>query len=79
MPKGPKGEKRPADVIGNAVKVMRKATGEETDAVPEKSCHGWSAVSQYCGSPLRAKVAVLQFSFGLGRELINLRIFLLDH
>lgn len=25
MPKGPKGEKRPADVIGNAVKVMRIA------------------------------------------------------
>ena len=23
MPKGPKGQKRPADVIGNAVKVMR--------------------------------------------------------
>lgn len=31
MPKGPKGEKRPADVIGNAVKVMRIATGEEID------------------------------------------------
>jgi hypothetical protein len=29
MPKGPKGQKRPADVIGNAVKVMRIATGEE--------------------------------------------------
>jgi hypothetical protein len=31
MPKGPKGQKRPADVIGNAVKVMRIATGEEED------------------------------------------------
>jgi hypothetical protein len=31
MPKGPKGQKRPADVIGNAVKVMRIATGEETE------------------------------------------------
>lgn len=29
MPRGPRGEKRPADVIGNAVKVMRIATGEE--------------------------------------------------
>jgi hypothetical protein len=29
MPTGPKGEKRPADVIGNAVRVMRIATGEE--------------------------------------------------
>lgn len=27
----PRGEKRPADVIGNAVKVMRIATGEETE------------------------------------------------
>lgn len=31
MPRGPQGEKRPADVIGNAVKVMRIAIGEETD------------------------------------------------
>jgi hypothetical protein len=28
MPTGPKGEKRPADAIGNAVHVMRIATGE---------------------------------------------------
>jgi hypothetical protein len=28
MPRGPKGEKRPADVIGNAIHVMRIATGE---------------------------------------------------
>jgi hypothetical protein len=31
MPKGPRREKRPADVIGAAVKVMRIATGEEPD------------------------------------------------
>jgi hypothetical protein len=35
MPRGPKGERRPADVIGNAVKVMRIATGEETDTVAD--------------------------------------------
>jgi hypothetical protein len=34
MPKGPKGQRRPADVIGNAVKVMRIATGEETENLP---------------------------------------------
>lgn len=28
MPKGPQGQKRPADVIGAAVKVMKIATGE---------------------------------------------------
>lgn len=31
MPKGPKGEKRPADVIGAAVMVARIATGEIED------------------------------------------------
>jgi hypothetical protein len=33
MPKGPEGEKRPADVIGNAVHVMRIATGEVEEDV----------------------------------------------
>ncbi len=33
MPKGPKGEKRPADVIGNAIKVAQIATGEAEDEV----------------------------------------------
>ena len=31
MPKGPQGQKRAADVISNAVRVMRIATGEEED------------------------------------------------
>jgi hypothetical protein len=35
MPKDPKGRKRPADVIGNAVKVMRIATGEDEDTVAD--------------------------------------------
>jgi len=35
MPKGPKGEKRPADAISNAVKVMRIATGEEEDTIED--------------------------------------------
>ncbi len=34
MPRGPKGEKRPADVIGNAVHVMRIATGEIEESTP---------------------------------------------
>ncbi len=36
MPKGPKGQKRPADVFSNAIKVARLATGEEDEAVPKK-------------------------------------------
>lgn len=35
MPRGPQGQKRPADVIGNAVKVMRIATGEETEELDQ--------------------------------------------
>lgn len=35
MPKGPKGEKRKADVIGNAVLVMRIATGQVDDSKPD--------------------------------------------
>lgn len=31
MPKGPQGQKRPADVIGNAVLVAKIATGEAID------------------------------------------------
>lgn len=31
MPQGPEGEKRPGDVIGNAVHIMRIATGEIED------------------------------------------------
>lgn len=33
MPRGPKGERRPADVIGAAVMVGRIATGEAEEAV----------------------------------------------
>jgi hypothetical protein len=35
MPTGPKGEKRPADVIGNAVRIMQIATGEVEDTAPD--------------------------------------------
>jgi hypothetical protein len=31
MPKGPKGQKRPADVIGNAVRVMEIATEQREE------------------------------------------------
>lgn len=35
MPKGPKGEKRPADVIGAAIKVAKIATGEIKEDIDE--------------------------------------------
>ena len=40
MPRGPKGERRPRDVIGNAVHVMRIATGQISDDVPRPEDEG---------------------------------------
>lgn len=57
MPRGPKGEKRPADVIGNAVHVMRVATREIEDA-PGKA-------------PKRAKGGRSRESVGLTKEPRN--------
>jgi hypothetical protein len=37
MPKGPRGEVRPADIIGCAVAVARIATGEEQESLPHVS------------------------------------------
>jgi hypothetical protein len=37
MPKGPQGQKRPADVIGAAVMVARIATGEVEDKITQKA------------------------------------------
>jgi hypothetical protein len=41
MPRGPKGERRPPDVIGNAVHVMKILTGEiELRHSPRTRCDG---------------------------------------
>jgi hypothetical protein len=35
VPEGPRGKKRSADVIGNAVYVMKIATGESEEQIPD--------------------------------------------
>jgi hypothetical protein len=40
MPKGPRGERRPADFVGAAVRVMRIATGEEQERVARPEDEG---------------------------------------
>ena len=40
MPRGPNGEKRPADTIANAVHVMRIATGQIDDELPSATRNG---------------------------------------
>ena len=54
MPKGPQGQKRPADVIGNAVHVMRIATGE-IDEVPQSEAVEGKRKGGVKGGAARAK------------------------
>lgn len=55
MPKGPKGERRPADVIGNAVKVMRIAVGEDTDTASDDGKNKAAQELGRLGGAARAK------------------------
>jgi hypothetical protein len=52
MPRGPRGEKRPADVIGAAVMVGRIATGEVVESPKPKSGRSRSG---HAGAKARAK------------------------
>jgi hypothetical protein len=45
VPRSPKGEKRPADVLGNAIHVMRLATGEIEEGAPPDDGKDPAAVS----------------------------------
>jgi hypothetical protein len=45
MPKGPKGQRRPADVIGNAILVAKLATGEANENTPNDDGKDAAAVS----------------------------------
>lgn len=56
MPKGPKGQKRPADVISNAVTVMKIATGEIVEDMNGPSTKNVAAVALgRMGGKARAK------------------------
>ena len=55
MPRGPKGERRPADVIGTAVKVMRIAVGEETEILTEDGKNKAAQALGKLGGVARAK------------------------
>jgi hypothetical protein len=55
MPRGPKGERRPADVIGNAVHVMRIATGELEDMTTADGKNAAAVALGRMGGKARAK------------------------
>jgi hypothetical protein len=64
MPRGPRGEKRPADVIGAAAKIMRITTGEEEEeleraksAAAELGARGGKARAAKMTPQRRAEIA----------------------
>lgn len=74
MPTGPKGERRPADVIGAAVKVMRIATGEEEDAPPPDSGKDPAAAAMgRKGGRARAEVMTSERRVEIARDAANRR------
>ncbi len=54
MPKGPQGQKRPADVVGCAVHVMKIATGEIEETLEEPKRQPGRAKSGKAGAKARA-------------------------
>ena len=55
MPRGPKGEKRPADVVGNAVHVMRITTGQIEDITTEDGKNAAAVALGRMGGKARAE------------------------
>lgn len=68
MPKGPRGEKRPADVTGGAVKVMRIATGEEPDDREETPAPSPAQQLGKLGGAARAKALTPQRRSEIARK-----------
>jgi hypothetical protein len=55
MPRGPKGEKRPADVIGAAVMIGKIATGEIEDWTTDEGKNAAAVALGRMGGKARAK------------------------
>jgi hypothetical protein len=73
MPKGPRGEKRPADVIGNAVKVMRIATGEEAEELKADRAKSAAAELGSLGGKARAASMTAQRRSEIARRAAKSR------
>ena len=65
MPKGPRGEKRPADVVGTAIMVAKIATGEIEEKLPQRSA---AAELGSRGGKARAKALTAKQRVEIGRK-----------
>lgn len=73
MSKGPKGQKRPADVIGNAVHVMRIATGEIRETLTEDSKDKAAVELGRKGGKARAKKISRKRRIAIARQAATAR------
>jgi hypothetical protein len=67
MPRGPRGEKRPADAIGNAVMIAKIATGEIEDITTEDGKNDAAVAHGRQGAGRRHDVKAAQGDRGEGR------------
>jgi hypothetical protein len=66
MPRGPQGQRRPADVIGAAVRVMKIATGEEAEDAPSPATA--AATLGKLGGAARAKALTPERKVEIARK-----------
>jgi hypothetical protein len=62
MPKGPKREKCPADVIGAAIKVAKIATGEIEEDTPEEEGKEYARKGGLKGSAANASAVIYEYA-----------------
>ena len=68
MPKGPEGQKRPADTMANAVMVARIAVGLDEEKLPGKQREGGLA-----GGPARAEALTEEERTEIARKAAEVR------
>jgi len=73
MPKGPKGEKRPADVIGAAVMIGKIATGEIEDEAPDSGKNKAAQELGRKGGAARAKSLTKEKRAEIARNAAKVR------
>ena len=73
MPKGPKGQKRPADVVSNAVRVMQIATGEAEEEFDEDGKDKAAVALGKKGGAARAKTLTKERRSEIARKAARTR------
>jgi hypothetical protein len=73
MPKGPRGEKRPADVVGAAIRVARISVGDEPDDREEAPALSPAAQLGKLGGAARAKALTKEQRTEIARKAAKKR------